>query len=131
MRGVILATYVVTFPFVVFAAFFPEIVLSAFTSDPAVVEGAQTALRIVALLMLLVIPAEMWLTAVGGTGDTDAAFVIELLLSVAMVGGAAVTALALDLSLAYIWLSIGTAWLLSLPLAYAWVRSGRWQRRAV
>jgi hypothetical protein len=38
--------------------------------------------------MLVVIPAEMWSAAVLGSGDVDAAFLIEVQVSVVVVAGA-------------------------------------------
>lgn len=121
----------VTLPFAAAALAFPEAVLAVFTDDPDAVEGAATALRVVAATMLLVIPAELWLAAVSGTGDTDAAFVLEVLATVVMLAAAYLTAILLDLDLALVWLSLGLSSLIGLPLGYAWVRAGRWRRRVI
>lgn len=121
----------VTLPFVAAMVAFPGTVLSLFTDDRAAIDGAVGTVRVVALAILLVIPADMWLAAVFGTGDTDAAFVIEVVTTAAMLGGAFAAALILELQLPYIWLSLPFAWLIQLPLSYRWVQAGRWQRHEV
>lgn len=128
VRRAIRAAGMVTLPFLAATVAFPQAVLSLLTDDSAAIDGASGTARVVALAILLLIPAEMWLAAVFGTGDTDAAFVIEVLTTVAMLGWAYAAALVLDLPLPYIWLSLPVAWLIELLLSYRWVRAGRWRR---
>lgn len=131
VRRTVWLAAMVTLPFAAATAAFPQTVLSLFTDDATAVDGAVGTVRVVALAILVVIPADMWLAAVFGTGDTDAAFVIEVLTTVVMLGCAYAAALVLDLQLPYIWLSLPVAWLIELPLSYGWVRAGRWQRHEV
>jgi multidrug resistance protein, MATE family len=121
----------VTLPFVVLAVAVPDLVLSPLTDDTRAIEGASGTLRVVALTMLLVIVAEMWLAAVFGTGDTDAALGIEVVTSGVMIATAYTAAVVLELDVRWVWLSLGVSSLFVLPLSYAWVRSGWWKRRAV
>lgn len=114
----------VTLPFAVVTAAFPETVLSLFTDDQEAIDGAVGTVRVVALAMLLVIPADIWLAAVFGTGDTDAAFVIEVLTTAVTLGCAYAAAFVIDLQLPYIWLSLPVAWLIELPLPL-WAGTGR------
>lgn len=131
VHGAIWPALLVTLPFAGATAVFPQTVLSLFTNDPTAIDGAVGTVRIVVLAVLLAIPAEMWLAALFGTGDTDAGFIIETLAAAAMLGCAYVAALVLDLQLPYIWLSLPIASLIGLPLSYEWVRAGRWRRRRV
>jgi Na+-driven multidrug efflux pump len=91
------------------------------------IEDSVDGLRVIALTLLVAIPGEIWLSAVVGTGDTRAAFVIELLMGIAMLGSAFAAA-AEELPLALVWISLPIAWLLSLVASIVWVRSGRWKR---
>jgi Na+-driven multidrug efflux pump len=81
--------------------------------------------------MLVVIPAELWLAALFGTGDADAGLGIEILSTGAMLAFTYLAAIVLDLELQYVWLALPVASLVTLPIAYAWVSSGRWRRRAI
>ena len=52
-----------------------------FTSDPETSDAASRAVQVATLAMVVVIPAELWLAALLCTGEADAGFVLELLLS--------------------------------------------------
>ncbi len=131
VRRTIGPALLVTLPFALAALVAPELVLAAFSDDPAAIEGAATTLRVVAVIVLVAVPAEMWLAALFGTGDSDAAFGIEVVNTIAMLACAYVAALVLELDLVYVWLSVAVGSLVGLPLAYGWIRSGRWRERVI
>ena len=120
MRSVARAAFAVTLPLLALALAFPETVLSVFTGHAETMAGARPTLRVVAIGMLLVVPAELWLAAVFGTGDTDAGFAIELLTSVAFVA-------ACVLALPFVWALLPAASALGLGASFFWVRSGLWR----
>lgn len=130
VRRATLATYVVTAPLLLTAVIFPDWVISLFSPDDAQLEGMATALRVVALAMLVVIPAEMWSAAVLGSGDVDAAFLIEVQVSVVVVAGA-VAAAVLGIPIEQLWLVVPAAATIALVLAYTRLRSGRWRQRVI
>jgi Na+-driven multidrug efflux pump len=111
-------TYLVTAPLAALAILVPHHVIRVFTDDPAAIAGAAPSLRVVAVAMVLVVPAEMWLSAVAGTGATDVAMAIEAVLTVVLLAGTVVAALALGLPLAYVWASAGFAALVTLGLCH-------------
>jgi multidrug resistance protein, MATE family len=131
MRRSVGFAYLVTAPLLVLVVLFPETVLSIFTSDQDAVEGARTTVRVAALALTIVIPAQLWRGALNGTGDADAAFVVELLWSVVMLAITALVALQLDLRLEYVWLAVPAAALVALAASYGYVRSGRWRRSPI
>lgn len=126
MRAALARAYVITLPFVGFAALWPETALAVFTTDQATIDTAAGPLRVIALVMVIVIPAEIWLAAVFATGDTLAGAAIEIAASGVMLAGAYAAALSLDLDLAYVWATLAGAAMLSLAASYARVRTGRW-----
>jgi len=131
IRRAVLAAYLVTAPLLALALMFPDTALSVLTSDTESIDGARRGVQVVALGLLVVIPAEMWLAAVLGTGDADAAFLIELLLSALVLGAGVLSALILDLPFEYVWISLPAGAAVALLVSYAWLRSGRWERAAV
>lgn len=112
------STYLVTAPMAMLAVLAPHHVLAVFTDDPAAIAGAAPSLRVLAVAMVLVVPAEIWLAAVAGTGATDVAFAIETVLTVVLLACTYAAAITLDLSLAYAWTSVGIAALVSLGLSH-------------
>jgi MATE family multidrug resistance protein len=130
VRESIMAAGLVSLPLMTIALVAPEWVLSAFALDGAMLHAGAASLRVVALAMLIVVPAEMWLTAVLGTGDTPAALGIEILLTIVMLGATYVAAVLLSGSLALVWCSLGLASLVALVASYGWMKSGNWRRVA-
>jgi len=128
MREMMSPAYLVTLPLLVFAMLFPRLLLSLFTSDPAVIGAGVWSLRVVALAMLVVVPADLWAAAVSGTGDTGAAFAIEAVLSTAMVACGYLAAFVIGRGQEYVWMSLPVAWTACLVLSFLWIRGGRWKR---
>lgn len=126
-RAMTLGT-VVVLPILAVSAWLPEVVLWIFTPDDVLVEGSIGSLRVIVLAVMMAIPAEMIASAVTGTGDTTATFVIELISTVAILSCAYVAAIQLQLPLAAVWASELVGVGLTLGLAYYWLRSRRWQR---
>ncbi|MGH7725881.1 MAG: MATE family efflux transporter [Candidatus Eiseniibacteriota bacterium] len=125
------AAGVVTLPLIIAAIVAPGWVLSAFSLESDLLAAGSASLRVVAAAMLIVIPAEMWLTALLGTGDTLAALGIEVALTVVMIAASCVAAFALSGSVALIWSSLALGWLVTLVASWAWMRSGAWKRLAL
>lgn len=128
IRRVMFLSYLVTAAFVAIALLLPEIVLQVFTSDSVMIDGCISGLQVVAVAILVVIPARLFATAILGTGDTVAACAIELVLTVCMLLAASGAALTFQLSLAAIWTSFLIGWLSSLALSYTWLKGGYWKR---
>jgi Na+-driven multidrug efflux pump len=80
---------------------------------------------------LIAIPAEMWLIAVEGTGDTAAALGIEFVLTLVMLGLTWLAAIHLAWPLAVVWLVMPITWLIGLTASYGWMKSGFWKRLEV
>lgn len=131
VRSTIWRAAFVTVPFAAVMLVFPETVLSLFSDDQAAIEGSVDSLRVVVAGLLLMIPAEMWLAAVFGTGDTDAALGIEMVSTAAMLVVAWVAAFVVDAELAIVWVALAAASLVALPLSWLWIRSGYWERREI
>ena len=121
------AAVLATLPLLVLALALPELLLSPFRLESALVAPGALGLRVVALAMLVVIPAEMWHTAVIGSGDTPAALGIELVQGVVMVAATWFAGLVLG-STSLVWCSLVPAMLVTLAVSYLWMRSGRWRR---
>jgi putative MATE family efflux protein len=124
------AAALATFPLVAIAVVVPEWVLSAFDLEPTLLGAGAASLRVVALAMAIVVPGEMWFTAVLGTGDTRASLGIEILLSIVMLASCWLAAIPLAAGPALTWCSLGLGWLATLAASYGWMRSGTWKRYA-
>ena len=114
-----------TFPFIILGLVFPEWLILLFTNDVYILNQGAPGLRIVALAMLVAVPAEMWLSGLVSTGATLAALGIETLGTIVMVGFTCLLILAFPLPVYMAWLALPTSALLSLGLTVFSLKSGR------
>ena len=105
--------------------------VGSFSPESNLLPQSNASLRVVALAMLIAIPADIWYTAVVGTGDTAAAFGIELLRTMVMLCLTWFIAIHLAWPMSLVWLAVPIAWLVSLALSYGWIKSGIWKRLAI
>lgn len=125
--GAILATI----PLIAIAVAAPNWVTALFAPSSDILGQSNASLRVVALAMLIGIPAQMWLTAVEGTGDTTAALGIEVVLTIVMVTLTWLAAIQFGWPLALIWLAVPATKLVCLTASYGWMKSGIWKRLEV
>ena len=128
LRRTMSLSLLVVLPFVAFALLWPEYVLSIFTSDPQIMDGCVNSLRVVLLAVLVVIAAEMFVSAVAGTGDTVATLLIEVVVTVCILAWAYSAAFLFESPLEYIWLSEIIGGIVCFILAFVWLKSGLWKR---
>jgi len=121
----------VTVPFILLAFAAPQWLVAVFAPGEELLGQSNACLRIVAIAMLIGIPAEMWFTAVEGTGDTLAALGIDLLLTVVMLGVAYCAAIQLGWPIAMVWMAAPITWVVCLAASYGWMQSGIWKRLEV
>jgi putative MATE family efflux protein len=115
-------------PLIALSLIGPQWVVRAFALEAALAEQASSSLRVVAFALLIAIPGYMWFTAVLSTGDTVVALIIELTLTVLMIGLTYLAAIQLEWSITQIWLVLPLIWLGFLILSYSWMKSGLWKR---
>jgi len=124
IRGALVATV----PFIVAALVVPEWFVAVFSPGSDLLAQTNASLRVVALAMLIAIPGEMWFVAVLGTGDTAASLVIEIALTLTMIGAAYFGAIHMAWPAPLVWLSLPIMWLVGLTISYGWMKSGIWKR---
>lgn len=128
LREAINCAFVATVPLLLFALLAPRWFFALFAPEWDLLADGSASLRVVALAMLIVIPAQMWFGAVLGTGDTKAAVGIEVVLTATMLGIAYLTAIPLAWPVDLVWLSLPIAWSVCLLISYLWMKSKTWQR---
>jgi MATE family multidrug resistance protein len=128
LRDAIGGALMATFPFLALALLMPRWFFALFAPEWVLLADGSASLRVVALAMLIVIPAEIWFVAVTGTGDTAAALGIELILTGTMLGIAYLTAIPLAWPVELVWISLPIAWSVCLLISYLWMKSRMWQR---
>lgn len=128
VRRAVASGYAITVPLAAIAILWPETIASIFTSETAAIEESSGTIRLVALAMLIVVPAETWAASLIGVGDTSAASTVELSLTVVMLLWAYLAAFVWDGELVLVWTAIPLAWAIVFVMSRSWMRSGRWRR---
>jgi Na+-driven multidrug efflux pump len=120
--------YLVTLPLLAVGVVGPAALLTVFATEGGDPQGAAAAVRVVALAMVVIIPGELWLAALAGTGDTDRALLAEMGQSVVMIGGAWL-AVTVGAGVTGAWAAVGLSGVVSLGMARSWVMRGHWTQR--
>lgn len=128
VRSTISGAVLATVPLLLLALLAPQWLVAIFSHESSLVGDGNASLRVVALAMLVAIPAHMWFTAVEGTGDTAAALGIDSLLTVVMIGLTYLVAIHLSWPMAMVWLTVPITWIVCLAVCYGWIKSGIWKR---
>jgi len=128
VRQLVRRAGLLTLPLLALGVMAPGTLLAVFGTEGVNPEGVTTAIRIVALAMVVAVRAELWLAALIGTGDTVLALRAEVAESAVMVGGACL-AIVSGAGVPGAWAAVGLAWLVGLRLVRTWVEKGRWRSR--
>jgi putative MATE family efflux protein len=128
VRRAVGSSAVLIVPFLLLAVAAPDLPLSLFTSEAAIVDSAGASLRVIALALVIVIPAEIVFAAVAGTGDTRSTLLIEVALSTTVLAWVGVTAIGMRASMPVVWAGEIAGWAICFLLSLLWLRSERWKR---
>jgi Na+-driven multidrug efflux pump len=115
-------------PLLLVAALVPEGLLAIFSEDPSVVTASVPSLRVVAVAVVVILLAEMMVSAISGTGDTGVTFAIGGIYTLVTLVYAYFAGVVYDLGLAWVWSAEIAGWLLVLAIAAFWLRMGYWRR---
>lgn len=128
LRRVIKLCYSVVAPLLILSAIFPDIVLSAFTEEEALISLSVNSLYVIILAVSIAVPASAFYSAVVGTGDTLITLLSQLAITVTTLLFAYYAAIYRGFALEFVWLAEVLGWLVCLSLSWFWFRSGFWQR---
>ncbi|HEX5623039.1 MAG TPA: MATE family efflux transporter [Sulfuricurvum sp.] len=123
--------YLTIVPVLLLTLFFPEMILAIFSPDEAMIEGAIAALLVIVFATMIAVPGDIIGSAVAGTGDTAASLIIEIMVSLCVLGYAYYAALIAGLSLSSIWFAEVIGWSVCLVLSWLWLQSGFWKRLSI
>lgn len=123
--------YLTIVPVLILTLFFPETVLAIFSPNETMIEGAVTTLMVIVLATMVAVPADIIGSAVAGTGDTAASLVIEIVVSLFVLGYAYYAALVAGFSLSSIWFAEVIGWVVCLVLSWFWLQSNYWKRLTI
>lgn len=106
---------------------FPGVYLSIYGLDLQFINTGVPVIRVVALAMVLMSFATIWLNAVTGTGNSRMTFLIELVAIVLYCIYVFVVLEVNKLSLIWAWMSEYLYWAVLFSLSFFYLRSNRWK----
>lgn len=119
--------YVFVLSLVLIYAAFPQFIISIFTDIPDIITGAVPSLWVLCSIYLLSVPANVYFMSVSGTGNTQKAFVLEMLTLVIYVAYSYFIIVYLRLDVAYCWTTEHVYALFIGVFSYCYMRSGKWR----
>ncbi len=127
----VVLVYMTLLPMLGVTLLFPEFVLSIFSPEEEMIQGGLSTLMVIAVAVLIAVPADILASSVAGTGDTLVTLGTETIVSVSILSYAYYAAFVANFSLEYIWFTEVIGWSLYLLLSWAWLRSGYWKRLVI
>ena len=107
--------------------FMPSIILSVFTSDPALIHDAHGCMMVMAVSMLFFFVGFVLITMVSGTGATYISLLIESFAIFIYVLYIYFVVVIFKMQVESVWVSEVIYWMLMAALAYRYLKSRKWE----
>ena len=114
-----------------FLMLFPHLFLSIYGQTDAFMEAAVPVMRVVAVSMVLMSVATVWLNAVIGTGNSRITFGIEVLAIVAYCIYVYLVLEVFELSIFWGWMSELIYWAIIFTFSFLYIRKNKWKKLAI
>lgn len=119
--------YVFVLSFVLVYALFPQFIISIFTDIPEIIVDGVPSLWVLCTIYLISVPANIYFQSVSGTGNTQKAFLLEMVTLVIYVAYSYFIIVYLKLDVAYCWTNEHVYALFILLFSYYYMRNGNWR----
>lgn len=131
LRKITLMTFAVLVPVLLLIGLFPNAIMHIFTNDEAILFVGRDALYVMLASYVFTIPAQIYFNAVSGTGNTRAAFTIEISTLVFYTLYVIIAIFYYRLSLSWCWASEFVYSSIAFVLCGTYMKSGRWQGKQI
>ena len=119
--------YVFVLSLVLVYALFPQFIISIFTDIPEIIIDGVPSLWVLCTIYLISVPANIYFQSVSGTGNTQKAFLLEMVTLVIYVAYSYFIIVYLKLDVAYCWTNEHVYALFILLFSYYYMRNGNWR----
>lgn len=119
--------YVFVLSLVLVYALFPQFIISIFTDIPEIIVDGVPSLWVLCTIYLISVPANIYFQSVSGTGNTQKAFLLEMVTLVIYVAYSYFIIVYLKLDVAYCWTNEHVYALFILLFSYYYMRNGNWR----
>lgn len=123
--------YVFVLSLVLVYALFPQFIISIFTDIPEIIVDGVPSLWVLCTIYLISVPANIYFQSVSGTGNTQKAFLLEMVTLVIYVAYSYFIIVYLKLDVAYCWTNEHVYALFILLFSYYYMRNGNWRNTKI
>ncbi len=123
--------YLFVLPLLAIILVFPSLVLRIYTDNLQLVEASVPALLVMASAYLIQTPALIWFNSVSGTGNTRAAFALEMAAIATYAGYVWWVVIRLRADVAWCWTTEHLYGTVMFLLAYLYMRKADWQSKKI
>ncbi len=123
--------YLFVLPLLAIILVFPSLVLRSYTDNLQLVEASVPALLVMASAYLIQTPALIWFNSVSGTGNTRAAFALEMAAIATYAGYVWWVVIRLRADVAWCWTTEHLYGTVMFLLAYLYMRKADWQSKKI
>ena len=131
VRRMLKFSYIVITPLLLLFSLFPQVLIRIFTNIPSLVDATIPSMLVLCASYLLTIPASIYFQAVGGTGNTRAAFLLESFSLIAYTAYCTVLIGIMKSDVAICWTAEGIYGGIMALTCGLYLRSGRWRSKAI
>ena len=110
---------------------FPRDILSVYTNNPDLIEGAVNSLYVIILAMLLASVSNIFFSAISGTGNTQSALILEIITLVIYVGYVVFVGYILKAPVEICFTTEIVYYGLLLLVSYVYLKRGKWQSKNI
>ena len=131
IRRMLKFSYMVITPLLLLFSLFPKVLIRLFTNIPALVDASVPSLMVLCACYLFTIPASIFFQAVGGTGNTKAAFLLETVSLLVYTLYCTVIIAVLKSDVALCWTAEGVYGGIMALACGLYLRKGRWKNKRI
>ena len=131
IRRMLKFSYMVITPLLLLFSLFPKVLIRLFTNIPALVDASVPSLMVLCACYLFTIPASIFFQAVGGTGNTKAAFLLETVSLLVYTLYCTVIIAVLKSDVALCWTAEGVYGGIMALACGLYLRKGRWKDKRI
>ena len=123
--------YIVVLPLALLFSLFPEFILSIYTDIPELITASIPSLWVMCASFLFQIPGHVYFLSVSGTGNTQKAFILELIALVFYVSYITYIILYLRMDVAFCWTAEVVYGSSVFLFSYLYIRNGSWRKKRI
>ena len=123
--------YLFVLPIALLFSLFPQLTLSVYTDMPELITASVPSLWVMCFSFLFQVPGHVFFSSISGTGNTQKAFLLEMIALVFYVSYITYVILILRMDVAFCWTAEVVYASGIFILSYLYIRKGNWRKKRI